>query len=86
MLGIQSLSPVVSLAETALSVLVAQEDILQDGTTQQEYRQISEDGRMAGVEMWGVRTAIDIRRDNAVEVAPSDDDSEGDATLICACW
>ena len=58
---------------------------MQDGATQQEYCEIGQDGGMAGIEMWCVRTTIDIGRDNSVEIAPSDDDSEGDATLICAC-
>ena len=58
---------------------------MQDGATQQEYCEIGQDGGMAGIEMWCVRTTIDIGSDNTVEIAPSDDDSEGDATLICAC-
>lgn len=39
---------------------------------------------MTGEEAWGVPAAVDVGGDDAVEVAPADDEADGDAALVDA--
>lgn len=75
----------VSLAATALTVLATQEDVLHDGATEQEQYQVTEYDSMARVESRSVFVAVDVGRDDAIQVSPANDETQGDTALVDTC-
>lgn len=63
-------------------ILLDQQESLQDTASQQEEREVRDNGAVAGQESGGVRAAVDIRGDDAVEISPPDDEADGDAALV----
>ena len=58
--------------------------MLQHTPTEQEHRFIRQHHRMPGYEPWRISLSVDVRGHNAVEIAPSNHEAEGDAPFVDA--
>jgi len=74
----------ITLSLLALSVLHYQQEILNEGSTEQAHNEVSKHYAMAGVELGCVAAAVDIRGDNTVEISPSDYDTQRDTSFVDA--
>lgn len=79
---IQSLDPLITLAATALGVLATQQQILHDRATEQEQDQVAQNNAVTRVVAGLILVAVDIGRDDSIEVTPSNNKAEGDTTLV----
>lgn len=68
---IQPRNPLITLSAAPFTVLPSQQDILHDGPDEQEKHEVGEDDAVAGVVLRCVFGAVDIRRDDTVQVAPA---------------
>lgn len=78
------LNPHIPLSFPPLPILAHQQHALQDAAAQQKHRQICQDGAMTGEESRRIFAAIDVGGHDPVQVAPADDEADGDAALVDA--
>ena len=76
------LNPIVSLASPSLRILPLQQYILKNAAAQKECCLVTEDGCVAGLVPRLIVRTVYVRADDAVEVAPSDHESERDSTFV----
>jgi hypothetical protein len=78
------LNPRIPPTARSLLILIDQQKPLEQTAAQEEQSEIGQDGAMAGQESRRILAAVDIGGDDAVEVAPADDEANGDAALVDA--
>jgi len=84
LLGTQPLDPMITLPLLALAILHYQQEILDEGPTEQAYNEVSKHHAMAGVELGCITAAVDIRGDDTVEISPSNYNAQRDTPLVDA--
>lgn len=83
---IQRLYPPIPLPAQTLPVLSSQKDVLYQGTAEQEQNQVCQNSAMTRVEPRAIFTAVNIRRDDSVEVTPADDEANCYAAFVDSCF
>lgn len=58
---------------------------MQDRATEEEHRKVPQDCTVAGVEVGGVFSSVDIGRDDAIEVTPANHDTKRHTSLVDSC-
>ena len=79
-----ALRPVIPAAGPPLPILPLQQRILQHAAPEQEDCQVAQYDAVALSVQWGVFGLVDVGGDDAVEVAPADDEAQGYAALVDA--
>lgn len=78
------LGPIIPPTSPPLRILLLQQRILQYAPPEQKDRQIAEDDAVSLPVQRCVFGLVDVRADDAIEIAPADDDAQGYAALINA--
>lgn len=74
----------ISFASAPLTVLVAQHDMRYDTTPKEEQRKVRQNDAVAKPVKRFVCCAVDVASHDAVQVAPSNDESKRDTALVYA--
>lgn len=78
------LDPIVSLASQPLRVLTPEQRLRDDAPAQQPKHQVRQHDAVSREETRGLLGKVDVAADDAVEVAPTDDEAQRDAALVHA--
>ena len=76
------LNPMISFASQSCLVLPDQQEVREEAATEQEKDQISKHHAMAGEELGRLLCNVDVGADDAIEIAPSNDESYGNTTFV----
>ena len=74
----------IPLSTFSLAILALQKYSHQDTSPKQEHRQIGQHYGMSCPIFWRCLSLIDVRANNAVEIAPADDESHCDTAFVDA--
>ena len=72
----------VALASAPLAVLTLEQKVLDDGTAAEKQHQVAQHDSVPGVKLRRVPIAVDVGRNNSVQVAPADDESQRHSSFI----
>lgn len=75
---------VVPLATKPPLVFRSQHGIHEDGASKQANDEVSQNGTMAGIVFWLLPLDVDVGADNSVEIAPTDNHADDDASFVNA--
>lgn len=73
---------VISLSCQPQGVLPPEEDVIRDTTAQEENHQISHDDAVSLSVLWRILDSVNVAADDTVQIPPSDDEPQGDTTLV----
>lgn len=81
---VQSFHPVIAFAAQALTILPLQQNVLQQRPTKFKQHQVGKNHAVTRIIARLILFTIDIGRDDAVEVSPSNDESKRDTAFVDA--
>lgn len=73
---------VVAFAGQALGVLPPQGDVHEDGSAKKADHEVGQNHSVSSKVSWSILLQVDVRRDDAVQVTPADDDSNDHTSLV----